>query len=98
MDKKEIVNIVLKNKEVAKFAKDNNLTDEEIINSFPKLSLYIENKAICDKCDGSICNSSAEGMRSSLEVDTYGHVRVVYEDCPLAKINGPSSPVGLTIE
>lgn len=87
MDKKDILKLILNNKELAKFVKDNKLSDDEVINSFPKLSLYIENKKICDNCDGKNCESSAEGMRSFLEVDDYGHVRVVYEECELAKIS-----------
>lgn len=87
MDKKEVVKLVLKNKDIAKFVKENEITDNEILASFPKLALFIDNKKICEKCDGSVCNSSAEGMRSSLEVDSYGHIRVVYEECPMAKIS-----------
>ena len=85
MDKKDILKIILKDKEVAKFIKDNKLSDDEVINNFSKLSLYIENKNICASCDGTNCESSAEGMRSYLDIDDYGHVRVVYEDCPFIK-------------
>lgn len=87
MDKKDIVKLVLKNKDISKFVKDNKITDDEIIASFPKITLYLDNTEVCTNCDGSICNSPAEGMRSSLEVDAYGHIRVVYEDCPLAKVS-----------
>ena len=66
---------------------ENKITDDEIVSSFPKITLYLDNISVCEGCDGSVCNSPAEGMRSSLEVDAYGHIRVVYEDCPLAKIN-----------
>lgn len=91
MDKKEIIKSLLKNKDIAKFVKDNNLTDDEVIASFSKLSLYIENSNICANCDGHECNSAAEGMKSYLEVDNYGHVRVVYEDCPLYQYNDVSN-------
>lgn len=85
MEKKEIIKSLLCDKDVEKFVKDNKLTDDDIITSFSKLSLYIENKEICSNCDGKECNSRAEGMRSTIEVDSYGHVRVVYEDCPIYK-------------
>ena len=87
MDKNEILKIISKDKEINKFIKDNKLSEDEVINSFPKLSLYIENKHICEACDGKNCLSEAEGMTSFLEVDGFGHVRVVYEDCPKFKTN-----------
>lgn len=86
MEKKDIVKIVLQDKDIAKFVKENKISDNEIINNFAKLSLYQENKKICEGCDGSVCNSSAYGLRSYLEIDNSGRLRICYENCPLAKV------------
>ncbi len=91
MEKKDIINLILKDEETAKFIKDNKINDDEIINSFAKLSLYQANKKACLNCDGSICNSDAFGLRSYLELDQNGRIRIVYEDCPLVKVFDPNN-------
>ena len=91
MEKKDIINLILQDKDTAKFIKDNKISDGEIINNFAKLSLYQTNKKNCLNCDGSVCKSDAFGLRSNLEIDAYGRVRIVYEDCPLVKVFDPNN-------
>ena len=86
MEKKDIINLIIQDKDTLKFIKD-----DEIVSSFAKLSLYQANKKACLNCDGSECKSDAFGLRSYLEVDQGGHIRVVYEDCPLVKVFDPDN-------
>ena len=81
LEKKQIINNICKDKSIAKFIKDNKLSNEDILKNLNPLSQYKEQMAKCANCNGK-CEADIEGLTCELNYNN-GKVTIDYVDCNL---------------
>ena len=63
------------------FCQKNNISDEIILNDFPKFLLQKDNNQICNRCKGDVCYMDPYGMQSKLIFNN--RVDISYYKCPI---------------